>query len=79
MASSTCRPIAKWRGTRSAPDFALVLEGEVWALMEQSEVLLKRGNVLVQRATNHTWSNHDDKVGGVYAVMVGALPLKKDL
>lgn len=34
---------------------------------------------LVQRATNHAWSNHGDKVARVYAVMVGALPLEKEL
>lgn len=38
-------------------DFAIVLEGEVWALMDVGETLMRPGDTLVQRGTNHAWSN----------------------
>lgn len=40
-------------------DYALVLTGEIWMLMDDSEydVLLKAGDVCIQRGTNHAWSN----------------------
>src|SRR5215472_7342065 len=33
-------------------DYAIVLSGEIYALMDEGEVLLKAGDVLVQRGTN---------------------------
>jgi quercetin dioxygenase-like cupin family protein len=38
-------------------DYAIVLEGEITMLLDDSEVVLKAGDVLVQRGTNHAWSN----------------------
>jgi len=34
-----------------------VLEGEITMLLDEGEVLLKAGDVLVQVGTNHAWSN----------------------
>src|SRR4029077_20208292 len=34
-------------------DYALVLTGEIWALMDDGETLLRAGDTLVQRGTNH--------------------------
>ena len=42
-------------------DFALVLSGEIWALMDEGETLMRAGDVLIQRATNHSWSNRSGK------------------
>ena len=38
-------------------DYAVVLEGEIDMLLDDSEVHLKAGDVLVQQATNHGWMN----------------------
>jgi quercetin dioxygenase-like cupin family protein len=43
-------------------DYAVVIEGEVVLVLEDSEVLLKKGDVVVQRGTNHAWENRSDKV-----------------
>jgi uncharacterized cupin superfamily protein len=32
-------------------DYALVLDGEIWALMDEGETLLRAGDSLVQRGT----------------------------
>jgi quercetin dioxygenase-like cupin family protein len=42
-------------------DYAIVLEGEVTMLLDDSEVLLKAGDVVVQCGTNHAWSNRSDQ------------------
>ncbi len=41
-------------------DYAMVLTGEIWMVLDDSEVLLKAGDTVIQRATNHAWSNRSD-------------------
>jgi len=41
-------------------DFCLILEGEIVLVLDTTEVHLKAGDVVVQRATNHAWSNRTD-------------------
>jgi quercetin dioxygenase-like cupin family protein len=43
-------------------DYAVVIEGEVVLLLENSEVVLKKSDVVVQRGTNHAWENRSDKM-----------------
>jgi hypothetical protein len=43
-------------------DYAVVIEGEVVLILEDSEVLLKKSDVVVQRGTNHAWENRSDKM-----------------
>ena len=38
-------------------DYGCVIEGEITLLLDDSEVLLARGSVVVQRGTNHAWAN----------------------
>ena len=38
-------------------DYAIVLSGEIDMLLDDSEIHLKAGDVLVQQATNHAWVN----------------------
>ena len=42
-------------------DYAVVLEGEVVMLVDDDEVHLKAGDVVIQRGTNHAWSNRSKK------------------
>lgn len=55
-------------------DYAIVLEGEIWAMMDEGEALMKAGDVLIQRATNHSWSNRSDKVCRVAFVLLDLVP-----
>jgi mannose-6-phosphate isomerase-like protein (cupin superfamily) len=55
--------------TRSV-DYALVLEGEIDMLLDDSEVHLKAGDVLIQMATNHAWVNNSDKNCRIAFVLV---------
>ena len=42
-------------------DYAVVLEGEVVMVLDDDEVHLKAGDVVIQRGTNHAWSNRSNK------------------
>jgi mannose-6-phosphate isomerase-like protein (cupin superfamily) len=42
-------------------DYAVVLEGEIVMLLDDQDVHLKAGDVVVQRGTNHAWSNRSDQ------------------
>ena len=56
-------------------DYAIVLSGEIYALMDEGEVLLKTGDVLIQRGTNHAWSNRTDEPAYVAFVLIDAEPV----
>jgi uncharacterized cupin superfamily protein len=42
-------------------DFCLIIEGEITLVLDTEEVHLKAGDTVVQRGTNHAWSNRSDK------------------
>jgi mannose-6-phosphate isomerase-like protein (cupin superfamily) len=42
-------------------DFCLVLEGRVTLVLDLEEVHLQAGDTVVQRGTNHAWSNRSDE------------------
>jgi quercetin dioxygenase-like cupin family protein len=41
-------------------DYAIVLSGEIVAVMDKEERLMKTGDILIQRGTNHAWANRSD-------------------
>ena len=43
-------------------DYVVVIEGEVVLLLDDSETILGKGDVVVQRGTNHAWENRSDAV-----------------
>jgi mannose-6-phosphate isomerase-like protein (cupin superfamily) len=53
-------------------DYAIVLSGEIYAVLDEGEVLLEAGDVLVQRGTNHAWSNRSDRPCRIAFVLVDA-------
>jgi mannose-6-phosphate isomerase-like protein (cupin superfamily) len=56
-------------------DYAIVLAGEIVAMMDEGEVPLKAGDVLIQRGTNHAWSNRTDEPAYVAFVLIDAEPV----
>ena len=42
-------------------DFCLILEGEITLVLDTAEVQLAAGDTVVQRGTNHAWSNRSDR------------------
>lgn len=51
-------------------DYGIVLEGEIYLVLDDSEVFLKAGDVVIQRGTDHAWANRSDKVCRVAFILV---------
>ena len=57
--------------TRSV-DYALVLSGEIDMLLDEGEIHLKAGDVLVQQGTNHAWVNRGAEPCRIAFVLIDA-------
>lgn len=55
-------------------DYLVVISGEMWMVMEEGETLIRQGDCIVQRGTNHAWVNKSDKPCVLAAVLVDARP-----
>ena len=55
--------------TRSV-DYAIVLSGEIDMLLDDSEVHLKAGDIMVQQGTNHAWVNRGTEVCRIAFVLI---------
>jgi quercetin dioxygenase-like cupin family protein len=53
-------------------DYLHVLEGEITMLLDDADhvVVLRKGDTIVQRATNHAWVNRTDKHCRVLVIMI---------
>jgi hypothetical protein len=51
-------------------DYAIVLEGEIWAVMDEGETLMRVGDVLIQRGTNHAWANRSSRTARIAFVLI---------
>ena len=51
-------------------DYGIVIEGEVVLVLDDSEVALSVGSVVVQRGTNHAWANRSGKMCRMLFVLV---------
>ncbi len=58
-------------------DYAIVLEGEIVAMMDVGETPMDPGDVLIQRGTNHAWSNRTDKACRIAFVLIDADEIPK--
>lgn len=68
------KPRHFWFHKTESLDYAIVLEGEIHAMMDEGEVLMRQGDVLIQRATNHSWSNRSDKPCRMAFVLLDLVP-----
>ncbi len=51
-------------------DYGVVIEGEIVLVLDDSEVALKKGGVVIQRGTNHAWANRSDRPCRMLFVLV---------
>jgi len=42
-------------------DYGIVLEGEITLVMDVGETVVRAGDIVVQRGTNHGWANRSDR------------------
>jgi quercetin dioxygenase-like cupin family protein len=53
-------------------DYGIVLEGEVVLVLSDSEVLLRAGDVVIQRGTDHAWENRSARPAKMVFVLIDA-------
>ena len=51
-------------------DYAVILSGEIYCVLDDTEVLLKTGDILVQCGTNHAWSNRSSAPCDILFVLI---------
>ena len=61
--------------TTATVDYLIVLKGEIYAIMEHGETLLRPGDIMIQRGTNHSWSVRGNEPCVLAAILINAKPL----
>lgn len=56
-------------------DYIILLEGEITLILDEGEVDMKPLDVVIERGTNHAWSNRSDKVAVLAAILIDAEPV----
>jgi quercetin dioxygenase-like cupin family protein len=51
-------------------DYGIVLAGEVHLVLDDSEVALAAGDVVIQRGTDHAWENRSEAVARMLFVLI---------
>jgi quercetin dioxygenase-like cupin family protein len=51
-------------------DYAIILEGEMHLVLDDSETLCRAGDVVIQCGTNHAWSNRSGKACKVAFILI---------
>jgi uncharacterized cupin superfamily protein len=48
----------------------LILEGEIYLVLDQEECLMRQGDFLVERGTSHAWANRSGKPCKILFVLI---------
>ena len=56
--------------TTETIDYAVVVDGELYLILDDSEVLLRQGDCLVQRGTSHAWENRSNRACRLAVVLI---------
>lgn len=51
-------------------DYGVVIEGEITLVLDEGEVTVRPGSVVIQRGTNHAWANRSGRVCRMLFVLV---------
>jgi mannose-6-phosphate isomerase-like protein (cupin superfamily) len=51
-------------------DYAIVLDGEIDMLLDDEDIHLKAGDVIIQRGTNHAWANRYHAVCRIAFILI---------
>ncbi|MEU6147474.1 cupin domain-containing protein [Streptomyces sp. NPDC047081] len=57
--------------TTTTVDYDVILDGELWLALDEGEVRLSAGDVVVQHGTRHAWRNKSDRPATLMAVLIG--------
>ncbi|MCH2538154.1 MAG: cupin domain-containing protein, partial [Dehalococcoidia bacterium] len=53
-------------------DYAIVLSGEIYQKLDDGEMRLEAGDIVVQRATRHGWYNRGNKPCPIAFVLISS-------
>jgi mannose-6-phosphate isomerase-like protein (cupin superfamily) len=53
-------------------DYGIVIDGELTLVLDDSEVALRPGSVVIQRGTNHAWANRSQRPCRILFVLIDA-------
>jgi mannose-6-phosphate isomerase-like protein (cupin superfamily) len=51
-------------------DYGIVLEGEITLLVDEGEVTVRAGDIVVQRGTNHAWANRSGQLCRIAFILI---------
>ena len=51
-------------------DYGVVLRGKIWLVLDADEIELAPGDIVVQRGTNHAWSNRTEETARMMFVLL---------
>lgn len=51
-------------------DYGIMLEGELTLIMDEGETIVRAGDVIIQRGTNHGWANRSGKPCRICFVLI---------
>jgi quercetin dioxygenase-like cupin family protein len=55
-------------------DYVICLSGEITMLLDDSQVTLKPGEILIQRGTNHAWINQGAETARFACILIDGAP-----
>lgn len=54
-------------------DYGLVLEGELTLIMDEGETIVRAGDIVIQRGTNHGWANRSGRHCRIAFILIDGL------
>ena len=51
-------------------DYAILLQGELVAIMDEGETVMRAGDILIQRGTSHAWANRSNEIARIAFILV---------
>ncbi|MEK7833904.1 MAG: cupin domain-containing protein, partial [Acidobacteriota bacterium] len=51
-------------------DYGILLSGELWLVLDEGETKLSPGDVVIQRGTNHAWSNRTNETARMVFILL---------
>ncbi len=56
--------------TTDTIDYAILLQGELVAIFEEGETLMRAGDILIQRGTHHAWANRSQAIARIAFILI---------
>lgn len=53
-------------------DYGIVISGSITLLLDEEEIIIPENGVIIQRGTNHAWSNRTDQVCRIAFILIDA-------